>query len=239
MLLDNQDYINPIIIIKQSLSYIIGLIITMVIIIIIGLIYNTYLSYPTILYNIKPKYDKDKLMNELKMYNVIDNNNNDKLSVDIEYIDHSRNSSLFTPSLFKQSEFIDDDDDNISIISSICDNIDILDDNDDESSKSSTRSARHRDSAFKDLIISNTTNNTENITVTSTRKNVANYHYPRDSVSFDNFYGSMQRTINTITGFLKFDADNKSDVENQDLLSKASVPHISKAINLMRTNSKL
>ena len=211
--------------------------ITMTLIIILGLIYNVYLSYPTILFNIKPKHDKMALLNQLQMYNVIDDNDFDKMNIDIENID-SRNNSLFSPSsLFKTGEFIDDDD--MSIISSICDGIDVMDNdnNDDASSNSnSTRSSiylKKRNSS--QISLNTTTPNTENSTVNSKKylHAASIYHYPKDSL--DSFYTSMQKTINTITGFLKFESDN--NIENQDLLTGRTTT--TKAVNLMRSNSKL
>lgn len=184
-----------------------------------------------ILYNIQPKGDKLEKINRLKMYNIVDNeneNDNDKLSVDIDIID-SRNNSLLTPSLslFKQHEFIDDDD--ISIISSICDGVDVME-NEDINDSSSTHSSIHvnKRNISQASLVKELTNSESR---PSSRKSTP-YHYPRDSA--DTFYGSMQRTINSIKGFLKLESDQNS-IENQDLLSNSRT----KAVNLMRSNSKL
>ena len=210
----------------------------MVLIILFGLIYNMYLSYPMMIYNIQPKYDNwEKLKNQLKKYNVVDNDNdndNDKLSLDIEINNESRNNSLLTPSLslFKHSELIDDDD--MSIISSICDGVDVIE-NDDVNDSSSTHSSIHinkRNISQASLVKEFTASSDSR---PSSRKNTSSiiYHYPRDSM--DTFYGSMQRTINTIKGFLKLESEANS-IENQDLLNSNGR---TKAVNLMRSNSKL
>jgi len=256
MFLDNQDYINPLVIIKESINYIIILSIIIVIIIIIGLIYNIYFSYPT--RNAIPKFNKYDRMNQLKLYIAIDtdninndnNNNNDyKINLDNIEINNSRNNSLLTPSLFKQNEYIsndEDDDDNMSLISSLCDGIDI-DNNIDNESQSSQASSIYK--SRKNSIISEMTpnnkyissittttttttsnNNNNNVTSTSNYNNI--YHYPSNSL--DTFYKSMQQTINTITSFLKSEPDHNNHLENQDLLSNRR-----NVFNLMRTNSKL
>jgi hypothetical protein len=260
MFLDNQDYINPLVIIKESINYIIILSIIIVIIIIIGLIYNIYFSYPT--RNAIPKFNKYDRMNQLKLYIAIDtdninndnnnnnnNNNNDyKINLDNIEINNSRNNSLLTPSLFKQNEFIsndeDDDDDNMSLISSLCDGIDIDNniDNESQSSQASSIYKSRKNSIISEMAPNNkyissitttttTSNNNNNNNVTSTSNYNNIYHYPSNSL--DTFYKSMQQTINTITSFLKSEPDHNHH-ENQDLLSNRR-----NVFNLMRTNSKL